>query len=938
MKSKVESTDQKINSLEDWAKKNLKNIEGGIEVILKELLYKISPHLHPRVIKSLAFDPKTTSLIININQKASSEFMDRIKADFNSFKPRKQNKSLEIQLPKADFETYVNTEFLPKNELQYIGVAREIKKVTDEFDYKIIEPKPTGRAIGVKLGNAYIKKMSFNEREVIDIFNYVILHNFLGTKAPQIDLIRDEQSQLWVSSQSLSQTYTKNEITKNKNFNTLLGLKLNDITQNIKSLGKIVLLSSILRLSDLHQNNLGFINSKSGHKYSIVDHAFSSFRYSKTPNFKLVKSWNDLCDMLEKDLFARKQTFILDKLFSKLQNQPESLKQAAYAIMQPFSENNLRAKSIFNVNKQGDFIFENKSQTFSETIDKAYNETISKFKTVLSDLSSQKLENTDLTLEERLKMHKDRIQAVGLELEQTVNLLKNKDKYPLHFALTHDDHKTAKTLVQDGADVNQLDNNGDTPLHLAVKNNQNSLVKLMLNSKHHSPKLYIRNKENQTAFHLALESSNLQIIASFIQADANVVDKQNCHEIFQLGLLYKEFNWINAALKQNTQYINEVDNNGYTALHLACSEFPQKIELIEYLLSKASRVNIKNNQGKSAFQSALDLLWKNDLGHDEEDWKVIKRLVEHGANVNEKDKFGDTALHLAIRNQNIDLIKYFISKGADLNIIGRDQTTLFDFLKSRADAIKDIDIEFLKSIGVFQQLSISQKFNLFKKDSSGSKLFELINAKNVYNFNDLKSSLIDSVVSEDTPEFISILNLTRKYQLLDENEIENIVTTKRSNYLQKLKNLSTPSFDDLSEFPTYESQDDFGPPPADFDQPSDSPSDFGPAPVFNFNFFPANSDYQENTNSSSFTPPTSSQTGQPLKNDILQLQEGLNTILAEHTNNTEKQTIQTKITELFNSAPDRLSIIESNFTELNALLLEYHQLSDDEKLQLSSGS
>jgi ankyrin repeat protein len=66
---------------------------------------------------------------------------------------------------------------------------------------------------------------------------------------------------------------------------------------------------------------------------------------------------------------------------------------------------------------------------------------------------------------------------------------------------------------------------------------------------------------------------------------------------------------------------------------------------------------------------------------------VIRHLVEHGIDVNEKgvhllrfalrstdivisDEDGDTALMLATRNGHLDVVKYFIEHGADINAKG----------------------------------------------------------------------------------------------------------------------------------------------------------------------------------------------------------------------------------------------------------------------------
>ena len=50
-------------------------------------------------------------------------------------------------------------------------------------------------------------------------------------------------------------------------------------------------------------------------------------------------------------------------------------------------------------------------------------------------------------------------------------------------------------------------------------------------------------------------------------------------------------------------------------------------------------------------------------------FKLIKLLLEKGANINDQDKYGYTVLIWAcIMNNNIEAIKLLIEKGADINI------------------------------------------------------------------------------------------------------------------------------------------------------------------------------------------------------------------------------------------------------------------------------
>ena len=48
----------------------------------------------------------------------------------------------------------------------------------------------------------------------------------------------------------------------------------------------------------------------------------------------------------------------------------------------------------------------------------------------------------------------------------------------------------------------------------------------------------------------------------------------------------------------------------------------------------------------------------------------VKGLIEEGANVNSKDTFGETPLHVAARKGYRGVMEYLISKGAEVDTLG----------------------------------------------------------------------------------------------------------------------------------------------------------------------------------------------------------------------------------------------------------------------------
>lgn len=80
-------------------------------------------------------------------------------------------------------------------------------------------------------------------------------------------------------------------------------------------------------------------------------------------------------------------------------------------------------------------------------------------------------------------------------------------------------------------------------------------------------------------------------------------------------------------------------------------------------------------------------------------WDVVKFLVEHGADVNERDKKGKTALMKAGWCNRFDIIEYLRENGAfieeQLDINGTNRTEVVKFFQERLD--KDGDTALMKA-------------------------------------------------------------------------------------------------------------------------------------------------------------------------------------------------------------------------------------------------
>ena len=95
-------------------------------------------------------------------------------------------------------------------------------------------------------------------------------------------------------------------------------------------------------------------------------------------------------------------------------------------------------------------------------------------------------------------------------------------------------------------------------------------------------------------------------------------------------------------------------------------EAPYTVECVKLLLEHGADINIKENYGWTALHMACRYC------NEDSSIECVKLLLEHGADVNAKENDGWTALHLACRycneDSSIECVKLLLEHGADINI------------------------------------------------------------------------------------------------------------------------------------------------------------------------------------------------------------------------------------------------------------------------------
>ena len=51
------------------------------------------------------------------------------------------------------------------------------------------------------------------------------------------------------------------------------------------------------------------------------------------------------------------------------------------------------------------------------------------------------------------------------------------------------------------------------------------------------------------------------------------------------------------------------------------------------------------------------------------DLKTVQKLIKSGVDVNSVDKYGKTALWIAVQKQDTEMVKFLLANGADVNVV-----------------------------------------------------------------------------------------------------------------------------------------------------------------------------------------------------------------------------------------------------------------------------
>ncbi|MGL9758841.1 MAG: ankyrin repeat domain-containing protein [Wolbachia sp.] len=255
-----------------------------------------------------------------------------------------------------------------------------------------------------------------------------------------------------------------------------------------------------------------------------------------------------------------------------------------------------------------------------------------------------------------------------------------KDGYAsLYVAIQEGNIEAAELLIKYGVNVNNNDERNRTPLHIAIGRKQLEIAKLLIkNGANVNAKTKINGKDGLTPMHFAVFADTPEFIELLASHGALINERESTegHTPLHFAALYGNKNIIQALIDKG-QDIEDVDNNGRTALFLAArqcteAENDSRIEIIKYLIDKLKAdVTRKDNNNNTVLFPAAN----NCPG------EIVKLIIEQYMKsfelenfINHKNKAGMDALDIALNSENKKAIEVLRSYKTNIeNKIGSTQ-------------------------------------------------------------------------------------------------------------------------------------------------------------------------------------------------------------------------------------------------------------------------
>jgi ankyrin repeat protein len=286
---------------------------------------------------------------------------------------------------------------------------------------------------------------------------------------------------------------------------------------------------------------------------------------------------------------------------------------------------------------------------------------------------------------------------------------------PLHLAVSQGHLELSRMLLENEADPRMHDNNGDTPLHLAASGCHLEIIRILLE---YNAEVNSRNEDGSTPLLIASSKGDLDILRLLLEheADAFVHDNSGSTPL-HFAVIGGHVEVVRMLLERKAE-VNSRNQDGSTPSHIASSK--GKLDILRLLLVHGADAFVHDNSGNSPLHFAVIgghlevarvlLECKADadalrdkgltpLHQASQSWwrgdpdivQLVRLFLDNGENVNVHDKRGNTPLHFAAYEGDLEVARTLLEFKAEVDSLNDDGLTPLQLaLEGRREGYPDI--------------------------------------------------------------------------------------------------------------------------------------------------------------------------------------------------------------------------------------------------------
>lgn len=232
------------------------------------------------------------------------------------------------------------------------------------------------------------------------------------------------------------------------------------------------------------------------------------------------------------------------------------------------------------------------------------------------------------------------------------------DVPPLHLALARGEMQLARLLLERGGSPDAVSAQDWTGLHNAVSARQTECVRLLLTYKAR-PDVRLRDSED-TPLHLAADAGEPEIARLLLAAGATIAATNKDQETPLLRAVHQGHTAVVRLLLAHGASTAPAKHPAYSPLHRAAAR--GRLEVLELLLAHGADVN-----GADPEDPVTPLHEAISAGQG----AAARFLLARGAKVDAQCSGGDTPLHWAVLNDRADLVELLLDHGAQVNLANK---------------------------------------------------------------------------------------------------------------------------------------------------------------------------------------------------------------------------------------------------------------------------